>query len=190
MMMSSNRMMIVVFLVFSVVSAIDGAKQTKKRKLGPSSLVFYYHDIVFDGTNNESSTATVVASANTKNLTHFTLINNRFGDIIVFNDLLTLGPHLNSTSIGRAQGLYFYDQKDKFSAWFAFTAVLDHSPHYKGALTFMGADIIELNKRDISVVGGTGDFALARGIATLQTDFAPTDDITYFRLLITVDLVY
>ena len=40
--------------------------------------------------------------------------------------------------------------------------------------------------RDLSVVGGTGDFFMARGIATLQTDTLQGD--FYFRLLMDIKL--
>eukprot|EP01018_Ginkgo_biloba_P037750 Gb_23182 [translate_table: standard] len=159
-----------------------------KRMRGPSSLELYYHDIRYGGNNMKNSTSAMVAAPYGQNLTSLSNINNAFGDMVVFNDRLTEGPELNSTVIGSAQGFYFYDQMDKPNAWFAFTAVLD-TPHYNGTLTFMGADRITLKKRDISVVGGTGDFALARGIATLQSD-AVEENLTYFRLLFSVKLFY
>eukprot|EP01018_Ginkgo_biloba_P037756 Gb_23180 [translate_table: standard] len=75
---------------------------------------------------------------------------------------------------------------DKRNAWFTFTAILN-TPHYNGAFTFIGADWITLKKRDISVIGGTDDFALARGIMTLQFD-AVEENLTYFCLLFSVKL--
>lgn len=40
--------------------------------------------------------------------------------------------------------------------------------------------------RDFSVVGGTGDFFMARGIATIQTDTSQGD--YYFRLKMDIKL--
>jgi hypothetical protein len=40
--------------------------------------------------------------------------------------------------------------------------------------------------RDLSVVGGTGDFFMSKGIATLQTDVA--QGAAYFRLKMDVKL--
>ena len=50
----------------------------------------------------------------------------------------------------------------------------------------MGADIMDEETRDLSVVGGTGDFFMARGIATFRTDTFQGDD--YFRLQMDIKL--
>lgn len=55
--------------------------------------------------------------------------------------------------------------KNDYSAWFAYTLVFNSS-EYKGTLNIMGADLMPEKTRDLSVVGGTGDFFMARGIAT------------------------
>lgn len=89
-----------------------------------------------------------------------------------------------SSPVGRAQGLYIYDRKDYFTAWLGFSFWFNSTDH-KGTLSFIGAD--PLNKtRDISVVGGTGDFFMPRGIATLMTDAYEGD--VYFRLRVDVKL--
>ncbi|KAH7513844.1 hypothetical protein FEM48_Zijuj11G0025400 [Ziziphus jujuba var. spinosa] len=49
-----------------------------------------------------------------------------------------------------------------------------------------GADLMYAKTRDLSVVGGTGDFFMARGIATFQTDTFQGSN--YFRLKMDIKL--
>ncbi|GLJ44933.1 hypothetical protein SUGI_0945940 [Cryptomeria japonica] len=65
------------------------------------------------------------------------------------------------------------------------TATLVAHPPW-GHLTFNGADPLFAQYRDISVVGGTGDFLMARGIATLSTD--SLQGTVYFRLKVNITL--
>lgn len=75
--------------------------------------------------------------------------------------------------------------KNDYSAWFAYTLVFNSS-EYKGTLNIMGADLMPEKTRDLSVVGGTGDFFMARGIATFTTD--AVEGIKYFRLKMDIKL--
>ncbi|KAK8603764.1 hypothetical protein V6N13_096234 [Hibiscus sabdariffa] len=99
--------------------------------------------------------------------------------LVVFDDPMTKDQHLLSPPVARAQGFYFYDMKTTFNAWFAYTLVFNSSD-YKGTLNIMGADMMMEKTRDLSVVGGTGDFFMARGIATFQT--MTMEGAKYFRL--------
>lgn len=89
--------------------------------------------------------------------------------LVVFNDPRTNGDRLLSPPVAKAQGFYFYDFKEEFN-----------SSEYKGTLNIMGADLMKGKTRDLSVVGRTGDFFMARRIATYQTD--SQQGYSYFRL--------
>ncbi|KAL5122688.1 Disease resistance response protein 206 [Glycine soja] len=65
--------------------------------------------------------------------------------------------------------LDIYDTKNIFTAWLGFTFVLNSTYHH-GTITFAGADPTLKKTRDVSVIGGTGDFFMHRGIATIMTD--------------------
>ena len=54
-----------------------------------------------------------------------------------------------------------------------------NSTEHKGSLNFAGADPTLNPTRDILVIGGTGDFFMARGIATLTTN--AIEGNVYFR---------
>ncbi|KAL5747590.1 hypothetical protein ACOSQ2_024887 [Xanthoceras sorbifolium] len=58
--------------------------------------------------------------------------------------------------------------KTDYSAWFAYTCIFNLTDH-KGMLNIMGEDLINAETRDLSLVGGTGDFFMARGIDTITT---------------------
>ncbi|KAL8196262.1 hypothetical protein R6Q57_025262 [Mikania cordata] len=105
--------------------------------------------------------------------------------LVVFDDPITKDHHLLSPPVARAQGFYFYDMKSTYNAWFSYTLVFN-STQYKGTINIMGADLMGEKTRDLSVVGGTGDFILTRGIVTIRTDVAQGD--YYFRLEMDVKL--
>lgn len=151
-------------------------------------MTLYYHDILYNGVNN---TANATAAAATKpsplSTSHFKN-GTFFGTLVVFDDLVTVGkvlPAEGEEPAARAQGFYFYDKKETYTAWFAFSLVFN-STAYKGTLNLMGADLMDEETRDLSVVGGTGDFFMARGIATIRTDAA--EGYFYFRLKMDIKL--
>uniref|UniRef100_A0A0E0LNV6 Dirigent protein n=1 Tax=Oryza punctata TaxID=4537 RepID=A0A0E0LNV6_ORYPU len=148
-------------------------------------MTLYFHDILYDFSNSTAnSTSAVVASPTALLRAMNTTI---FGTTVVFNDPMTEGkalpPSLEETEV-RAQGLYLYDGKEALNAWLAFSVVFNSTAH-RGTLSLMGADPSTAT-RDISVVGGTGDFFMARGVATLRGD--AVEGFTYFRLQMDIKL--
>ncbi|MCD7446034.1 hypothetical protein HAX54_031517 [Datura stramonium] len=81
-----------------------------------------------------------------------------FGMLVVFDDPVTRDQNLVSTPVARAQGFYLYDMKN----------------------------IIDKETRDLSIVGGTGDFFMARGVVTFSTD--AVEGLGYFRLKMDIKL--
>ncbi|GMI95476.1 Arabidopsis thaliana dirigent protein 6, dirigent protein 6 [Hibiscus trionum] len=171
-------------LIFLSGSTATQRKTTRGRPRQPCKrMVFYFHDILYNGQNAENATSAIVGAPAWGNRT-ILAGQNHFGNIVVFDDPITLDNNLHSVPIGRAQGFYLYDRKDYFTAWLGFSAFFNSTQH-RGTITFAGAD--PLNKtRDISVIGGTGDFFMARGIATLMTDAFEGE--VYFRLHVDVKL--
>jgi len=148
------------------------------------SLTVYFHDIIYNGENEGNATSAIVGAPAWANHTKLAGLNH-FGDVVVFDDPVTLDNHLHSPAIGRAQGMYLYDKKEVFTAWLAFSLVFNSTEH-QGSINFVGADPLMNKTRDVSVVGGTGDFFMARGIATLMTDAFEGE--VYFRLRVDVKL--
>ncbi|OMO79673.1 Plant disease resistance response protein [Corchorus capsularis] len=169
-------------LVLPRQNSVSGCFSVKKKVLDPKKpckrFVLYYHDILFGGDDLANAT-----SAATTNATK--LGNTNFGMLVVFDDPMTKDQHLLSHPVARAQGFYFYDMKTDYNAWFAYTLIFNSS-HHKGTLNIMGADMMMEKTRDLSVVGGTGDFFMARGIATFKTE--TQQGTKYFRLQMDIKL--
>nr|XP_020150107.1 dirigent protein 5-like [Aegilops tauschii subsp. strangulata] len=111
-----------------------------------------------------------------------------FGMLVVFDDPVTERtalPVRQEEPAARAQGFYFYDKKESYRGWFSFSLVFN-SKACRGTLNLMGADPMDAETRDFSVVGGTGDFFMARGVATIRTD--ATEGYFYFRLKMDIKL--
>ncbi|KAG0455098.1 hypothetical protein HPP92_024097 [Vanilla planifolia] len=142
-------------------------------------MVLYFHNIMYNGTNQANATSIKIHDS------HGALGPFDFGTLVVFNDPMTADHQLLSTPVARAQGFYFYDMKDNYNAWFALTLVFNSTEH-KGTMSIMGDDIIALEERDLAVVGGTGDFFLTRGIATLRKN--AVQGIEYFSLQMEIKL--
>ncbi|KAL5713379.1 hypothetical protein ACHQM5_015459 [Ranunculus cassubicifolius] len=158
---------------------LSGSSAKRKHSREPcQTLKLFFHDILYNGKNAENATSAIVAAPQGSNLTILAPLSH-FGNIVVFDDPITLDNNFHSPPVGRAQGMYIYDRKDTFTAWLAFTFALNSTEH-QGTISFIGADPLLNKTRDISVVGGTGDFAMARGIATIMTDAFEGE--VYFRL--------
>lgn len=125
-------------------------------------LVLYYHGILYNGTNVANATSISI------NDDKF-LGDHNVGKFVLFDGPMTADQHLRSTPVARAQGFYFYDKKSTYNAWLAYSLFFN-STKYKGTINLMGADMMMEETRDVSVVGGTGDFFMARGVATFKTE--------------------
>ncbi|KAL9230980.1 hypothetical protein vseg_006260 [Gypsophila vaccaria] len=148
------------------------------------TMTFYFHDVLYNGRNAQNATSAIVGAPAWANTT-IAAGQNHFGDLVVFDDPITVTNDFHSSPVGRAQGFYLYDKKEVFTAWLGFSFVFNNTEH-KGTLNFAGADPLMSKSRDISVIGGTGDFFMARGVATLMTDAYEGD--VYFRLHVDINL--
>ena len=148
-------------------------------------MTVYYHDILYSGNNTANATSAAVTKPEAAlSLSHWKN-GSFFGLLVVFDDLVTQEQALTSEPVARAQGFYFYDKKEQYNAWMAFSLVFN-STAYTGTLNLMGADLMYEKTRDISVVGGTGDFFMSRGVATLSLTAA--EGTVYFRLKMDIKL--
>ncbi|KAH6763303.1 Disease resistance-responsive family protein [Perilla frutescens var. hirtella] len=169
---------LLLFLLAPLIPSLTGARTTLKENEPCKRMVLYYHDVLFNGTDAANATSVIIAN-------HSAISNFEFGMMVVFDDPMTEDSRLLSPAVARAQGFYFYDKKDNYNAWFAYTLVFNSS-EYKGTINIMGADPFLKKTRDLSIVGGTGDFFMTRGIVTFQTDELQGD--FYFRLKMDIKL--
>ncbi|PIN09110.1 hypothetical protein CDL12_18307 [Handroanthus impetiginosus] len=180
--MATKTQLATLFLLLLISATVHGRKPRSRSPC--QQYVFYFHDVLFKGYNYKNATSAIVGSPQWGNKTAMAVPYN-FGDVVVFDDPITLDNNFHSPPVGRAQGIYLYDQKSTYSAWLGFS-FLFNSSDYVGTLNFAGADPLLNKTRDISVIGGTGDFFMARGIATLLTDAFEGD--VYFRLRVDIKL--
>ncbi|XP_047323033.1 dirigent protein-like [Impatiens glandulifera] len=190
--MASNKTFFCIFFFFLGLFLLTSSKamahsmKAPRFKTSPpcKRLVLYFHDIIFNGHNSHNATSAIVGAPAWGNRT-ILATQNHFGNVVVFDDPITLDNNLHSAPVGRAQGFYLYDKKDIFTSWLGFSFVLNSTNH-RGSINFAGADPLMNKTRDISVIGGTGDFFMTRGIATLMTDAFEGE--VYFRLKVDIKL--
>ncbi|KAG0492110.1 hypothetical protein HPP92_005212 [Vanilla planifolia] len=177
---SSSSLLLLLFLLASSTACLCSPARKPCK-----SFSFFFHDIIYNGQNAENATSAIVAAPEGANRT-ILAGEKHFGNVVVFDDPVTADKQLRSPPIGRAQGLYLYDRKDVYTAWFGVTFVMDSAEHGRGTINVAGADPLMNKTRDVSVIGGTGDFFMTRGVATLSTDAFEGD--VYFRLKVDVNL--
>ncbi|XP_058191106.1 dirigent protein 23-like [Rhododendron vialii] len=125
-----------------------------------TKLHFYFRDQV----SGKNPTAVRVAQANST-FQSPTL----FGLITVIDDALTVGPEPNSPIVGRAQGTYTSAGLEELGLLMSLNFVFT-SGEYKGStLSILGRNPVFNLYRELPIVGGSGVFRLARGIATAKT---------------------
>lgn len=133
-----------------------------KMKEKVTKLHFYLHD-QWTGKN---PTAVRVAQANTTSQSP-----TLFGSVVVIDDALTTGPEPNSTIVGRAQGSYAMAGLNEGVVLMSMTFVFSTGKHNGSALSILGRNPALHPYRELPIVGGSGVFRLARGIATAKTYF-------------------
>ncbi|KAM5550011.1 dirigent protein 22-like [Rosa sericea] len=121
---------------------------------------FYFHDLV----SGPGQTAVVVVPPAKPSTT-------LFGQVNMFDNPLTKGPDLTSELVGRAQGLYSFASQEELSLLMAMTIVFTSGKHNGSSVTILGRNAVFQSRREFPIVGGTGDFRLARGFASVSSYF-------------------
>lgn len=129
-----------------------------KEKL--TKLRFYFHDIV----SGNNPTVVRVAQANTSNTSP-----TFFGVVAVMDDPLTLGPVPTSERVGSAKGIYTFASQEDFGLLMAFNFVFTGGKYNGSTLSVLGHNRLTEKYREFPVVGGSGVFRLARGVAAAKT---------------------
>lgn len=94
---------------------------------------------------------------------------SHFGMISMADNLLTAGPEPDSEIVGRAQGMIgFSDLHD--TAINIVVSIVFTEGKYKGStISILGRNPLSDEERELPIVGGTGLFRMARGIALTNT---------------------
>ncbi|KAG8371409.1 hypothetical protein BUALT_Bualt13G0084700 [Buddleja alternifolia] len=97
-----------------------------------------------------------------------TLQKLMFGTMTVFDDELTEGHELGSGLVGKAQGFYISSSEDGTSQTMAFT-VMFTSGSYADSLSFFGVHRTAVAESHLAIMGGTGKYVNAKGLAKVKT---------------------
>ncbi|KAK2632019.1 dirigent protein 23 [Eucalyptus grandis] len=125
-------------------------------------LHFYFHDTL----SGKNPTAVRIAEA-----TMTEKSPTLFGVVNMIDDPLTEGPEPESPLIGRAQGFYGSVGLESLALHMNVNLVFT-TPEYNGStLSILGRNPALETYREMPIVGGTGVFRLASGVATAKTYF-------------------
>ncbi|EOA19472.1 hypothetical protein CARUB_v10002055mg [Capsella rubella] len=140
--------------------------------------VLHLHDVTFDGDNADNATSAAIVNP-------IGLGGFNFGKFLITDSPLTMDENFLSEPVARVQGFWFVHGKTKFDTWLAWSVVFNSTKH-KGSINMMGENPIMEPSRDVSVVGGTGDFIMTRGIATITSD--AVEGNKYYRIKMDIKL--
>ncbi|WMV51596.1 hypothetical protein MTR67_044981 [Solanum verrucosum] len=121
---------------------------------------FYFHDIV----SGKNPTTVQIAQSNmtAKSPT-------AFGFVSMIDDPLTVEPEPNSTIVGRAQGIYGSADQNEVALLMTLNFVFTTGKYNGSTLSVLGRNPLFHQYREMPIVGGSGVFRLAQGIAAAKT---------------------
>ncbi|XP_074303685.1 dirigent protein 11 [Silene latifolia] len=91
--------------------------------------------------------------------------------VFTFHRILTEGPHSTSKIVGKAQGFIIPVDHFAYSA-FNIIYLTFHTPDYSGSLSIRAKQLEHKKREELVVLGGTGSFAFARGVAVFEETIA------------------
>lgn len=94
----------------------------------------------------------------------------------IFHRTLTEGPDNTSQVVGKAQGFIIPIDHFAHSIFNVIYLTFD-TPKYSGSVGLQAKSVDHKNTQELSVVGGTGSFAFARGIAVFLQTNKGTDEV-------------
>ncbi|KAG8368129.1 hypothetical protein BUALT_Bualt15G0013000 [Buddleja alternifolia] len=165
-------------MFFSLVLIIPNANS----KVIAKDKVTKLHFFVQDRTSGQNQTVYRVAQSDITS-TSPTL----FGQVNMVDDPITVGPGPQSKILGRAQGMYGFVDLNQIGAHMSVTFIFTSGKHNGSTLSMLGKNNILQKYRQLPIVGGTGDFAMARGIVTTNTysmDAAGTYAVLEYNIVV------
>ncbi|KAL5707763.1 hypothetical protein ACHQM5_018625 [Ranunculus cassubicifolius] len=149
----------------------------KKKKL--TRFVVYDHNI-----RTGTPTAFVIVPA--PNVTGIPS-NTDFRALTLVDNPLTTGLDLNTTRVGRIQGLMAAASKEEIALFSEFNMVFTIGKYNGSTISIYGRNNIMAPVREFPIIGGTGHFRFAKGYAELKTAMytpATGDAILQFTLYV------
>ncbi|GKV25890.1 hypothetical protein SLEP1_g35270 [Rubroshorea leprosula] len=88
----------------------------------------------------------------------------------ITDDPLTVTPDINSTLVGRAQGLYASSSQEETSLMMVMTFSFLEGKYNGSTVSMLGQNPPFNKVREMPIVGGSGLFRFARGFAQAKTN--------------------
>ncbi|KAE8680037.1 Dirigent protein 21 [Hibiscus syriacus] len=160
-------MILLVAIAMQMVDCVEeGAKEVEEwfdklpyAKQKVTKLHFFFHDR-FAGKHNITAVRVAHGPGTDKSPTSF-------GLVFVMDDPLTEGMKPTTKELGRAQGLYAFSGRDELSLLMSFNLVFTTGEFNGSTLTILGRNPA-VPHREMPIVGGSGVFRLACGVASAQ----------------------
>ncbi|KAJ4751843.1 Dirigent protein [Rhynchospora pubera] len=183
--LAPNSFIVVFFFLCSLINVPStkaqletlAPDQAKAEAAGMTHIHFFFHDIL-SGKNPTAVTIIQPASGST---TSFGLMN-------MMDDKLTEGPDPSSKEVGRAQGLYAASCLGEIGFMQAMNLVFTDGAYNGSVITVLGRNAPMHATREMSIVGGTGQFRFARGYAIAKTqtlDYTTGDATVEYNVYVT-----
>ncbi|KAL3622025.1 hypothetical protein CASFOL_034221 [Castilleja foliolosa] len=121
-----------------------------------TKLHFYIHDFV-SGVNQSVYN---VAESSITNTT-----SSWFGRVQVVDHLMTVGPEIDSEKVGRVQGIHVLSDLHVAAIGVNWNFLFNDG----STITVLGRLVAFDKEGELSIVGGTGEYLMARGVALKRT---------------------
>ncbi|XP_040384907.1 dirigent protein 22-like [Oryza brachyantha] len=146
------------FLLLVCVAAAPAAWAADDN--GLTKFKVYFHDVV----GGPKPTAIRVAQAPSTNGS-----STFFGAVVAIDDPLTSAAASGSAEVGRAQGSYTFADQKTFGLLMNMNFVFTAGEHKGSSLAIVGRNEVLSAVREMSIVGGSGKFRMAKGYVEART---------------------
>ncbi|CAI9099187.1 OLC1v1035971C1 [Oldenlandia corymbosa var. corymbosa] len=140
------------------------------------------HFFVHNNVSANNPTSVLIAPANSNNIASIASRSTYAMDAPI-----TVDSNPNSNFIGRAQGTFTFVGQAEPVLSMAINLVLTEGDYKGSSLSILGNNPISHEYREMPILGGTGVFRLACGIATVDTvtiDIAKLNDILEYHAIV------
>ncbi|KAH7664316.1 Dirigent protein [Dioscorea alata] len=159
----NQLLLLLLFFVVTVVSQGHAPFSIVKEKV--THLHFFYQERL----TGDNPTAVLVAQPKDTRVNPSNLLP--FGAAYVLEAPLTEGQDPNSKVVGKAQGLAVSADQDTTVAVFMVDYGFTSGEFSGSSFSVMSRNPILETDRELAIVGGRGKFRVARGFATLHTNY-------------------
>lgn len=106
-----------------------------------------------------------------------------FGMLSMADNLLTAGPEPNSETVGRAQGTIAFADLHDIAVYMVVDIVFTEGKYNGSTISLLGRNPLSEKVRELPIVGGTGGFRMASGIAVTTNTWSSFDENGDYEVL-------